>query len=170
MNRLCVLICFVSMAAAAEWTADEKIARAMAAAPADVSGNALILDSDGSVLREGDNGWTCMVGNPPDYLNPMCNDAAWQEWVGAWMNRQAYQPKTLGISYMMVGDIPVDNDDPYGTDPNKGNWIQEGPHLMILVPVELLDGFTSDPYAGGPYVMFKDTDYAHLMVPLAPRE
>ncbi len=34
------------------------------AAPAPLGTNATVLGLDGSVLREGSNGWTCMVGNP----------------------------------------------------------------------------------------------------------
>ena len=34
------------------------------AAPAPLGTHATVLGLDGSVLREGSNGWTCMVGNP----------------------------------------------------------------------------------------------------------
>ena len=30
----------------------------------------------------------------------------------------------------------------------------------------MLEGVTDDPHAGGPYVMWGDTPYAHIMVPL----
>jgi len=33
--------------------------------------------------------------------------------------------------------------------------------------IRALEGLTDDPYAGGPYVMWKDTPYAHIMIPLA---
>ena len=55
------------------------------AAPAPLGERATILGTDGTVLREGTNGWTCMAGNPrpvPDagWANaheamPMCTDA-----------------------------------------------------------------------------------------------
>ena len=55
---------------------------------------------------------------------------------------------------MLKGDMNVSNSDPTATDPNNGDvWVQEGPHLMIWVPREMLKGLTDDPYAGGPYVM-----------------
>jgi len=39
---------------------------------------------------------------------------------------------------------------------------------MIAVPdPKQLDAFPSDPHAGGPWVMWKGTKYAHLMVPIA---
>ena len=68
---------------------------------------------------------------------------------------------------MMQGDAMVSNSSPYATDKNNGDvWIQEGPHLMIIVPKEMLKGLSDDPFNGGPYVMWKDTPYAHIMVPV----
>ena len=32
-----------------------------------------------------------------------------------------------------------------------------------------LDAFPTDPQAGGPYVMWKGTPYAHIMVPIGER-
>jgi len=49
-------------------------------------------------------------------------------------------------------------------------WVQEGPHLMIIVPNSgALVGLPDDPGSGGPYVMWKGTPYAHVMVPVGPR-
>ena len=147
---------------------EEKIALAKAAAPSNVSDRARILDADNSVLQEGDNGWTCMVGSPPNYENPMCVDETWLGWLDAWMNKKPYKNigNMIGVNYMLVGDIPVDNDDPYNTDESKGTWVQEGPHLMLLVPQALFGTLPRNPYEGGPYVMWEGTDYAHIMVPL----
>ena len=147
---------------------EEKIALAKAAAPSNVSDRARILDADNSVLQEGDNGWTCMVGSQPNYENPMCVDETWLGWLDAWMNKKPYKNigNMIGVNYMLVGDIPVDNDDPYNTDESKGTWVQEGPHLMLLVPQALFGTLPRNPYEGGPYVMWEGTDYAHIMVPL----
>ena len=146
----------------------EKIKLATAAAPVNVSDNALVLDSDNSVLREGDNGWVCMVGTPPSYENPMCVDAPWRRWLDAFMGQKAYKNESnaIGVSYMLVGDIPVDNDHPMNLDESKGTWVQEGPHLMILVPQALFGDLPRNPYEGGPYVMWEGSDFAHIMVPL----
>jgi hypothetical protein len=39
---------------------------------------------------------------------------------------------------------------------------------MILVPdPKMLEGISTDPQSGGPYVMYKGTPYAHIMVPVA---
>jgi len=64
---------------------DVKIERAMSAAPSDVSGTAKIVDADGTVLREGANGW---IGIPGIELissdeHPMCNDATRMKWLDA---------------------------------------------------------------------------------------
>jgi hypothetical protein len=68
---------------------------------------------------------------------------------------------------MLQGDALVSNSNPYATDQKNGDvWVQEGPHLMIIVPKELLKGLPTDPFNGGPYVMWKDTPYAHIMVPI----
>jgi hypothetical protein len=37
---------------------------------------------------------------------------------------------------------------------------------MIVVPKEILKGLSDDPFNGGPYVMWKDTPYAHIMIPV----
>ena len=148
-------------------TAEDRIALAMKAAPGNVSGDAKIMEMDGSLLREGSNGWTCMPGVPPNFENPMCVDAAWMKWLDAYMNKKPFTPGSeMGISYMLVGDVPVDNDDPYGMDPAVNTWIKEGPHLMILLPLEMLEGMPTDPYGGGPYVMWAGSEFAHIMVPL----
>ena len=144
-----------------------KIARS--AAPANVSGDATIMSSDGTILVEGTNGWTCMPGTPPnENVNPMCVDKAWQNWLAAYMAQGEYdsEEEGFGMSYMLQGDTAVDNDDPFNTDKSKGVWIQEGPHLMMLMPASLMKDMPRDPYAGGPYVMWEGNDFVHVMVPL----
>ena len=146
---------------------------AMSAAPSNVSGKATIMGSNGEILREGTNGWTCMPGTPPnENFNPMCVDKAWRKWLDAFVNKKPYDSESasFGLSYMLVGDVPVDNDDPNNTDPTKGTRVQEGPHLMILLPASMMKDFPRDPYAGGPYVMFDGSEYVHMMVPLTTLE
>ena len=41
---------------------------------------------------------------------------------------------------------------------------------MILAPATLLEGYSTDPENGGPYVMWTGTPYAHLMVPIGARD
>jgi hypothetical protein len=46
----------------------------------------------------------------------------------------------------------------------------EGPHVMILTPdPAALKDVSTDPNAGVPYVMWKDTPFAHVMMPVGPR-
>jgi hypothetical protein len=39
--------------------------------------------------------------------------------------------------------------------------------MMIVVPKEMLEGITSDPSQGGPYIMWGETPFAHIMIPVA---
>ena len=101
----------------------------------------------------------------------MLMDNAWMEWADAWSNKKEFAADKLGISYMLAGDEGASNIDPYAEGPTDDNeWIVEGPHLMIIAPPELLESFPTDPDSGGPYVMWKGTPYAHLMVPVGARD
>jgi hypothetical protein len=145
------------------------IAKAVSAAPPEIGKNATVMavGSDGQMkqLRAGTNGWMCMVDPAGD---PMCLDKEWQAWGDAWMNKKdPPQPKAVGIAYMLKGDKGASNTDPYATKPTPDNqWVVSGPHIMIL-PTDRshLDAFPTDPNTGGPWVMWKGTKYAHIMVP-----
>jgi hypothetical protein len=157
---------------AANLSRQAKIARAMQAAPPSVSKNATILDVDGTVLRQGTNGWYCLPASGPGSTHPMCNDEIWMAAFDAFVKKAAFKTGRVGISYMLAGDDLVNNADPFDTKRDPGEvWVQEGPHLMILVPdPKMLEGISDDPDNGGPYVMWKGTPYAHIMVPVAPRK
>jgi hypothetical protein len=133
--------------------------------------NATVVDWEGNVLKEGSNGYTCLPTPPMLTVDsPMCMDSEWMRWADAWQDRKDYAPRALGISYMLAGDGGASNVDPYAEGPTADNeWIREGAHLMIIAPAELLEAFPTDPYNGGPYVMWKGTPYAHLMVPVGKR-
>jgi hypothetical protein len=155
---------------------DEKeatIRDALSAAPPKIAAGATVMDWEMNVLKQGDNGWTCFPTLPTLEGNaPMCHDAAWMEWADAYINKKELQNPKFGISYMLAGDEGASNIDPYATGPTEDNqWVVEGPHLMILVPdPAMLEGISTDPYHGGPYVMWKGTPYAHIMVPVAAKE
>ena len=148
---------------------DKLIAHARAAAPASVSADATIV-VNGEVAVEGSNGWTCLPDTMPGDGAPVCIDAVWGEMMGALGAKEAYTASSIGISYMLLGDANgagVSNSDPYHEDPkNAHDYVETGPHLMIIVPKAALQGISDDPSAGGPYVMWGDTDYAHIMVPV----
>lgn len=147
------------------------IAKAVSAAPPEIGTHATVMGAgpDGKMkqLRAGTNGWVCMV----DPLgNPMCLDKEWQAWGEAWMHKtDPPQPKAVGVAYMLQGDNGASNTDPYATKPTPDNqWVVSGPHIMLL-PTDRsqLDAFPTDPQTGGPWVMWKNTKYAHIMVPTA---
>lgn len=145
------------------------IARARSAAPSMVSAEATILYR-GQVLAQGGNGWVCMPETQSDDGIPICNDARWMELMKALGAKAAFQAQGVGVSYMLGGDAGVSNSDPFRPDQASApDFIQEGAHIMVILPKALLQGITDDPHAGGPYVMWKDTPYAHLMIPIGER-
>lgn len=146
---------------------EDRIAHARSAAPDSISANATII-VDGEVVEEGSNGWTCMPDTLPGDNNPMCNDGMWMEMLTAVGQQADYTASGIGISYMLQGDkgAGVSNSDPYADHANAHDYVETGAHLMLLVPKELLEGITDDPSQGGPWVMWGDTPYAHIMVPL----
>jgi hypothetical protein len=146
-----------------------RIAQAESAAPDFISKQATIMETDGTVLREGTNGWTCLPDTIPSDGAPVCNDATWMALMNAVGNKAEFSASGVGISYMLQGDkgAGVSNSDPYHPEPKSAHdYVETGPHLMIVVPRDLLEGMTDDPASGGPYVMWKDTPYAHIMVPV----
>ena len=171
MRNLFLLLALVILSmnvSAGESTAD-KVTRAKSATHPAVSMDASVMDVDGKVLKQGSNGWTCMPGIGPGDNHPMCNDAVWARLMQAAAAGADFTTDRIGISYMLQGDAHVSNSNPAATDPKNGDvWVQEGPHLMIVAPKETLKGISDDPYNGGPYVMWKDTPYAHIMVPIRP--
>lgn len=145
------------------------IANALSAAPASVTAGATVMGHDGRTLRQGTTDWVCMPDMPNLPNNtPMCLDAPWRAVIDAWMNHRVPAVTQVGFAYMLQGDIPVSNTDPFATAPTPANqWIQNGdPHIMVLLPDQrLLEGISTDPKSGGPFVMWKGTPYAHIMVP-----
>lgn len=146
------------------------IDQARSAAPSMVSSKATIM-YQGKVLSEGTNRWVCMPETLPGDNSPICNDSTWMAMFQAIGSKGPFEAKKMGLSYMLAGDGGVSNSDPYHADHvNAEDFIKEGPHLMLIVPKGMLEGITDDPHAGGPYVMWKDTPYAHIMIPVGERD
>jgi hypothetical protein len=150
-------------------SAEEMIADALSAAPASMAASVTVTDWEGNVLKEGTGPYVCLP--TPAQLSgraPMCFDGPWQVWGDAWMNKTEFSIDGIGISYMLAGDEGASNIDPFAEGPTEDNeWVVEGPHLMIIVPdAALLDAIPTDFNSGGPYVMWKGTPYAHVMVPV----
>ena len=152
--------------------ASDALADALNAAWPGMTENVTVMDWDGNVLQEGSNAYTCMPTAPTlTGTAPMCFDSEWQKWADAWQNKTPYAPDSIGIAYMLAGDSGGSNVDPYAEGPTDDNeWIEEGAHLMIVAPAEMLKAFPTDPQNGGPYVMWMGTDYAHLMIPIGSRD
>jgi hypothetical protein len=166
---LCLLVTFCAQAQESD---TELIAEAESAAPESVTKNATIKTSEGRVLRQGSNSWTCYPGSGA--IGPMCNESQWDELIGAVMTQAPIDVQKFSLSYMMAGEgeaLGVSNVDPFATEPTDDNqWVKEGPHLMILVPdPAALEGISTDP-ADPVYVMWKGTPYAHIMVKVGKEE
>lgn len=172
---ICVSVTFCT-ANAQEMDKQSKINSAMSAAPASIAENATIKDwpsAEGEempVLREGTNQFTCLPDMPDTPGNdPMCLDDPWMKWADAWMNKKDLAIDKMGFGYMLQGGTPESNTDPYAEGPEPGNeWLEEAvPHLMIIVPDNsMLSGLPVTPEDGGPWVMWRDTPYVHIMVPM----
>ena len=182
---LCILALATGLASAATAappakkkaaTGDAALIRsAMAAAPRKVAEAATIVvaNEDGTMrtLRAGTGAFTCMPDNPttpgPD---PMCMDPAAMEWAHAWMTRGIPKTGQVGLMYMLQGGTDASNTDPYAKKPTPGNnWVKTGPHVMIVgADPSFYAPYPKDalPDTAVPYVMWADTPYQHLMVPV----
>ena len=157
-------------------TPEWKIQNAMSAAPAAIVAGATIMDwpatpgGQMTQLRAGTNGWTCLPDMPSTAMNdPICADQTTMEWFGSFMGKKTPAIRQVGFSYMLQGG-EASNTDPSAEKPDSTNhWVRVGPHAMVVVPsVTTLAGYSADPGSGGPWVMWKGTPYAHVMVPTKP--
>lgn len=166
------LVAALAIPAAADDAALIKSAKS--AAPAAISAKAAIyaVDDKGqmSTLREGSNGWWCMPDSPatpgPD---PMCGDANAMDWAMAWLGKKDPPKDKVGFMYMLAGGTDASNTDPYATAPTaSNNWIKTGPHVMVLNAMDKMAGYPTSPNpdTSQPYVMWPETPYAHLMLPV----
>jgi len=147
----------------------ELIAKAESAAPAAISKDATIMYR-GETLRKGSNDWVCMPETLPDDNAPMCNDEVWMNMMQAVGTQAPFSTEKMGLSYMLQGDGGVSNSTPYHANHSQAkDFIKEGPHLMLILPKKMLKGMSDDHTTGAPYVMWKDTPYAHIMIPIQDR-
>ena len=166
---------------AAPTTNEGKIQNAMTAAPDSVALAATIMDwpaTEGGKfvqLRAGTNGWVCYPSSPNPTgavgQDPMCLDAEFQKWAGAWMTKKPPKLAGVGVGYMLKGDRGASITDPYATTPaaakNAQDWVVAGPHVMVTTPnTAALSALPGVPTGGAPWVMWKGTPYAHIMVPV----
>lgn len=140
------------------------------AAPSSLSKNATIMSRDGQVVRQGSNGWTCLPDDPnTSGTDSICMNEPWRNFWEALKDKKKPTVTQVGIAYMLQGDRPVSNTDPYAAEPKSGDeWVDGvGAHLMILLPdAGVLKNVSADSKNGGPWIMWAGTPYAHLMVPI----
>jgi hypothetical protein len=172
------LMIFAGFAAAqkkAESSDAQYIAQALSAAPKSVAKGAAVvrMDNDGKVttLRQGKNGFTCMVvgGDMGLTGEKMCADANSMAFFNAWMKHET-PPDKLGLTYMLGGDKGASNTDPFAKGKTADNhWVVTGPHIMVVGPGAKSLGLPSNPEAdpSGPYMMWVGTPYEHAMVPVS---
>jgi len=149
-------------------TTQEKIARAMSAGPDNVSTSAQIIDTDAQgkmvVLRQGNNGFTCMPGNLKVVGEPpMCVDAASLRWFA---DAKAHKPKPTntvpGITYMLAGATQRSDSDP---NDKTSPAITVGPHWMIMWPFDpKTTGLPTAHKPTGAYIMWAGSPYAHVHI------
>jgi hypothetical protein len=151
----------------------ELIANAISAAPPAVAKEATIMAMDEKggmrLLRQGTGPFTCVPDNPASPGNdPMCLDKAGMEWAKAWMTKTAPTPGLVGFGYMLMGGSDASNDDPYAKAPAPGKrWVETGPHVMVFNAGPMMDAYPKHAEdTGKPYVMWADTPYRHLIIPI----
>jgi hypothetical protein len=148
---------------------DAQIKSAESAAFPALSSNATIMDWNDKVLRKRSNGWTCLPDRDTPGNDPWCVNDAWLNFLNAYKSKKKPSYTQVGVAYMLQGDTPVSNSDPYATKPiTEQDWVTGlGGHLMIIIPdIKSIQSYPTDWKQGGPWIMWKGTPYEHLMVPL----
>ena len=94
------------------------------AAPSFLGSKATIIGSNGKVIREGTNGWTCQAGNPrpapaKGWKNahdamPACFDSEGAKWMEAFMKNKKPQLSRYTFMWMLNGDMGEDNTTGWG--------------------------------------------------------
>ncbi len=152
---------------------DELIRNAERAGPESIAADSSIMDWELNLIREGTNGWTCLPDRPDTPGDdPWCVNGPWLNFLQAYVGQTEPTYTEIGFAYMLMGDTPVSNSDPYATEATgPEDWVTDlHAHLMMLVPdLDMLEGISTDHLNGGPWVMWPDTPYAHIMIPIASR-
>ena len=171
---IAVILCVRALSVDAQTLSeDQRIKLALSAGPASVTEGATIMEWESrKVLRQGSNGYTCFPTLPGGQPYPMCVDEQWLKWLEALVSGEKPPvPSKVAIGYWLQGAPPMSNENPFATpEETAKHVIAPGePHIAILFPdPDVLKGLPTQPEQGGPWVMFNNTPYVHLMVP-APR-
>lgn len=146
------------------------IHKAETGAPASISKNARIarLEKSGTtVVREGSNDFTC-ASVPAMGIPSICADKNGWDWMtSAMAEKDKPSNDEPGVAYMMQGGTHFETADGQimMEASAKTHPVKEPPHWMLLWPLDpAKTGLPTHPSAGGAYIMFQGTPYAHLMV------
>ena len=152
----------------ADMTDAAYVAKVMTGAPAAVvKGSTIVrMNPNGSIktIQSGNNGFTCMLLD----ATPGCADRNAMGWMRAYMMK-ATPPANVGFMYMLAGDDGASVTDPFARAATSTNhWVKSGPHVMLVGPSVQSMGYPMTPNAdtSKPYVMWANTPYAHLMIPV----
>jgi len=132
---------FTRSAHSDEW----KIENALSAGPSSITDHAAVVDwpenprddmSHGRVLRQGNNGWTCMPDVPgrPQH-DPMCVDETMMQWLNATLAGKKPNIDRVGLAYMLMGEARQGQGATPAKDPAQvKDWFYIGPHVMMVLP------------------------------------
>jgi hypothetical protein len=177
MSRVMLLIValVVSAATSSALAAESnavKIQRALSAAPAWVQAHATVVElvkGKMVVLRQGNNGFTCLPGTPGAVGDdPICMDAQAMIWAQSWMSHKPKPANTApGVAYMLAGGTDFSTTDPWA---KTGKQVYRyPPHWMLMWPFDpKASGLSSKFSTTGTWVMYAGTPYAHLMIMQKP--
>ncbi|MDX8454916.1 hypothetical protein RFM98_19295 [Mesorhizobium sp. VK9D] len=163
-----IAVACASAAAAADKSDKQLIENAISAAPKAVGKDAAVVNWEMKTLRKGTNGFTCIPDDPSTPTDdPMCTDKNGMEWMNAYMSKKEPPKGKVAFAYMLKGGSAASNTDPFATKPPEGaDWLHDGPHVMVMNAPDIMALYPHEPVVNQPYVMFPDTPYAHLMIPV----
>jgi hypothetical protein len=125
-----------------------------------------------TIVRPGTNGFTCTLMADETHT-PTCANAQGFKWLVAATARKPAPPAGAGgVVYMAKGSTHYETaEGEIVMAPSaKTKSVREPPHWMLLAPLDpAATGIPSRPNAGGAYIMFAGTPYAHLMVYQDPK-
>ncbi len=155
----------------------DQTALALSAAPPHIAQEAgiMIYGADGKLTetKKSANGFTCIpsVMNQPD-PDPMCMDAAVQQWKTDRMNHAPKPTNTVpGIAYMARGGSHFEKDGKIVMSGDGAKIVKEPPHWMLMWPFDAAaTKLPTAPNPSGVYIMFDGSPYAHLMLYQDPRK
>lgn len=166
------------------WTAEQELAAAVLALPAEQRAGATVMGHDASgklvTLRRGSNGMTCFLPNP---AGPRFQSACYHESLEPFMARgrelrasgvTGDQVDTVRFAEAKAGKLALPKAPaalwqlfgPPGSYDAATNSVQGGSALFVLYmpwATEASTGMPSKPSKGQPWLMFPGTPKAHVM-------